>query len=85
VVGRTITQRELRNQSGEIMRALDRGESFVVTRGGVPVGDLMPVRPRRVVDREAVLAAFAGAPPVDPARFREDVDAVLDQDPSPRG
>jgi hypothetical protein len=27
-----ITQRELRNDSGEIMRRLDRGETFVVTR-----------------------------------------------------
>jgi prevent-host-death family protein len=83
-VGRPITQRELRNESGKIMRALDRGESFVVTRRGVPVGDLTPVRPRRAVDREAVLAAFIGAPLLDPARFRTDVDAVIDQDPSPR-
>ena len=33
-MARSITQRELRNESGEIMRALDRGESFVVTRNG---------------------------------------------------
>jgi antitoxin (DNA-binding transcriptional repressor) of toxin-antitoxin stability system len=31
----SITQRELRNESGEIMRRLDQGESFVVTRNGV--------------------------------------------------
>nr|WP_291822800.1 hypothetical protein [Candidatus Microthrix sp.] len=37
-MGQTITQRELRNGSGEIMRRLDEGESFVVTRNGVPVG-----------------------------------------------
>jgi prevent-host-death family protein len=37
---REVTQRELRNDSGEIMRELDRGESFVVTRNGVPVGGL---------------------------------------------
>jgi hypothetical protein len=36
-LGRTITQRELRNSSGHVMRALDRGERFVVTRKGVPV------------------------------------------------
>lgn len=84
-MARAITQRELRNQSGEIMRALDQGESFVVTRRGVPVGELTPVRPRRVVDREAVLAAFAGAAAIDPTRFSLDVDAVLDQDASPRG
>jgi prevent-host-death family protein len=44
-----ITQRELRNQSGEIMRALDRGESFVVTRNGVPVGELTPLRHEQFV------------------------------------
>jgi len=83
-MARAITQRELRNQSGEIMRALDRGESFTVTRSGVPVGELTPIRPRQVVDRGAALAIFAGAPPVDRARFREDLDALIDQDPAPR-
>lgn len=39
-MAREITQRELRNESGEIMRALDPGETFVVTRNGVPVGEL---------------------------------------------
>lgn len=39
---RTISQRELRNDSGEIMRALERGESFTVTRRGTPVGLLVP-------------------------------------------
>jgi antitoxin (DNA-binding transcriptional repressor) of toxin-antitoxin stability system len=84
LMGRTITQRELRNQSGEIMRALDRGERFTVTRGGVPVGELTPIRARRVVDRDAVLAVFAGAAPVDYTRFRVDLDDVIDQEPSPR-
>lgn len=81
---RSISQRELRNESGEIMRALDRGEHFVVTRSGVPVADLTPARPRQVLDRETVLAAFAGAPEIDRERFRADVDAAIDQDPAPR-
>jgi prevent-host-death family protein len=42
-MAREITQRELRNKSGEIMRQLDRGESFVLTRNGVPVGELTPL------------------------------------------
>lgn len=80
-----ITQRELRNESGEIMRALDRGESFVVTRNGVPVGELMPIRRRRFVPAEEAVAAFRGAPPLDYARFRRDLDELVDQDPTPRG
>lgn len=83
-MARRITQRQLRNQSGEIMRALDAGESFVVTRNGVEVGELTPLRRRQFVPREAVIAAFAGAPPIDYPQFRADVDAILDQDPTPR-
>jgi antitoxin (DNA-binding transcriptional repressor) of toxin-antitoxin stability system len=84
-MAREITQRELRNESGEIMRALDRGSSFVVTRNGVAVGELTPLRRRRFVSTAASVAAFAGAPRVDPARFRADADARLDQDVVPRG
>jgi prevent-host-death family protein len=84
-VAREITQRELRNESGEIMRALDRGESFVVTRNGVPVGELTPLRQRRFVSADAAVALYASAPTINPRRFRTDVDAVLDQRPRPRG
>jgi prevent-host-death family protein len=84
-MSRRITQRELRNESGRIMRALDQGKSFIVTRNGVPVGELMPVRPRMFVAAESVAAAFSRAPRVIGRRFRNDVDAVLDQDPTPRG
>jgi len=84
-VAREITQRELRNESGEIMRALDRGESFVVTRNGVAVGELTPFRRRRFVGAESAVALFAGAPAIDGRQFRADVDAALDQRPHPRG
>jgi antitoxin (DNA-binding transcriptional repressor) of toxin-antitoxin stability system len=80
-----ISQRQLRNQSGEVMRALDAGESFLVTRNGVAVAELTPVRRRRFVSRDAALAAFARAAPVDAARFRADVDRLAGQDPTPRG
>jgi antitoxin (DNA-binding transcriptional repressor) of toxin-antitoxin stability system len=83
-MARRITQRELRNGSGQIMRALDRGESFIVTRNGVPVGELLPLRQRKFVAAESAVAAFAGAPRIDFAGFRADVDSELDQDPEPR-
>lgn len=82
---RRVTQRKLRNRSGDIMRALDRGETLILTRNGVPVGELAPVRRRQFVSVAALMAAFAGAPKIDSARFRSDVDALLDQDPTPRG
>jgi prevent-host-death family protein len=83
-MARELTQRELRNNSGEIMRALDRGEQFLVTRRGVPVGELTPVGRRRAVSAEALLDAFAGLPPVDPDRLRADLDELVDQGPTPR-
>ena len=67
------------------MRALDKGKAFIVTRNGVPVGKLIPLRQRVFVPTDAALAAFAGAPRVALTRFRRDVDAVIDQDPTPRG
>ncbi len=82
---REITQRELRNESGDIMRRLDQGESFVVTRNGVAVGELSPFRRRRFVTTAAAMAAFAPAPHVDHERLRADLDAVASQDPAPRG
>ncbi|MFN8111850.1 MAG: type II toxin-antitoxin system prevent-host-death family antitoxin [Solirubrobacterales bacterium] len=84
-MSRRITQRELRNESGEIMRALDAGEDFVVTRNGTPVASLLPFRRRQFVGRESALALFAGAPAFDGQRLRADIDAGVDQDPEPRG
>jgi len=67
------------------MRDLDKGRGFVVTRNGVPVGELSPLRQRMFVPSDAVLAAFSGSPRIVRARFRKDVDAVVDQDATPRG
>ena len=83
-VAKVITQRTLRNESGEIMRGLDRGESYIVTRNGVPVGELIPVRRREAVPAAILSAALAGAPRIDPTRFRKDVDELINQDPRPR-
>ena len=84
-MAREITQRELRNESGEIMRALDAGESFVVTRNGIPVGELEPVKRRRLAPRDVVHEAFSRLAPLDAERFRADVDRFVDQEPVARG
>ncbi len=84
-MGQTITQRELRNSSGEIMRRLDEGESFVVTRNGVPVGELTPLRRLRFVTAESVTEIFRTAPAVDVQRFRQDLDELASQEITPRG
>ncbi len=81
----TISQREFRNDSGEIMRRLDQGETFIVTRNGTPVGELTPVHRPRFVAASAVIAAFRNAPAIDAVQFRADLDDVAAQDIEPRG
>jgi prevent-host-death family protein len=83
-MSREITQRELRNDSGEIMRELDRGESFLVTRNGAPVGELSPIHRRQFVPAASALEAFASCAPIDASAFRADIDRVLDQSIVPR-
>jgi prevent-host-death family protein len=75
----TIGQRELRNDSGAIMRRVEQGESFTVTRNGRPVADLIPhVRvheeQRRTLGELQDL--FREHPPVDGARWQADRDAA---------
>lgn len=40
---RTISQRELRNDNAEIIRGVEDGETYTVTRRGVPVARLVPL------------------------------------------
>jgi antitoxin (DNA-binding transcriptional repressor) of toxin-antitoxin stability system len=78
-----ISQRELRNDSGRIMRALDSGTTFVVTRNGQPVGELRPLRRARFVDAITVAEAYRHAPPLDWDNVRNDLDTFVDQDVEP--
>jgi prevent-host-death family protein len=82
-MARTITQRELRNDSGRVLREVQAGQVLVVTRNGTPVAELRPVPPRRFVPRSVIADAAHRSPRVDAARFRADVDAVLDQSLGP--
>lgn len=82
-VSEIISQRELRNDSGRIMRALDEGQTFIVTRHSQPVGELRPLRRQRRVEAHAVLQVFRGAPTIDAQRFRDDLDAFVDQGDEP--
>ena len=78
-MSRTITQRELRNDSAAVLREVQAGETLVVTRNGVPVAELRPVSLRRFVPRAAIAAAAERAPRVDLDRFRTDLEAIVDQ------
>ena len=79
-----ITQRELRNDSARIMRAVGTGTTFVVTSNGQPVGELRPLRRHTFVEKAAVLEMFRNAPAIDWTRMRADLDQTADQDAAPR-
>lgn len=61
-----ISQRELRNDSGDVLRRVEAGEQITVTRRGVPVVDLVPhrvrVRPHRYAPTALVTTALSGLP-----------------------
>lgn len=76
---KTITQRELRNDSAAVLREVQAGQAMIVTRNGEPVAELRPIQRRRFVPRAPLAEAAARAPRMDPDRFRADLDAFVDQ------
>lgn len=78
IMDRTITQRELRNESAAVLREVQAGETMIVTRNGMPVAELRPIHPHRFVPRAAIAEAGKRAPRIDAGRFRADLDAVVD-------
>ena len=57
---RRITHRELRNNSSEVLRAVDSGESFEITNYGRVVALIIPARPAPL---EALRTAGRTVPP----------------------
>ena len=78
-MSKTINQRELRHASAKVLREVQAGQTFVITRNGEPVAELRPIQPRRFAPRAVIAEAAAHAARIDAARFRADIDAVVDQ------
>jgi prevent-host-death family protein len=76
----TIGQRELRNDNAEIIRRVLSGESFVITRNGVPVADLIPHQQAREPELWPALgevqARFRQTATVDAEAWKRDIAAV---------
>lgn len=74
-----ISQRELRNDNAKVVRRVLAGESFIVTRNGVPVADLVPHsrRPAAVAIPVEELRALLDVP-VDAEAWSADVRAAHD-------
>ncbi len=73
-----VSQRELRNDSAAVLREVQAGRTFIVTRNGTPVAQLGPVPGRRFVPRSTIAEAARRAPRVDLARLRAELDAIVD-------
>lgn len=84
----SINQRELRNDSGAILRRVESGETFTVTRNGTPVADLLPhradaTRPPEFVPVATIAASLAQVPDWGAAAFAaelRELDRSIDDD-----
>ncbi|MDR2216377.1 MAG: type II toxin-antitoxin system prevent-host-death family antitoxin [Nevskiaceae bacterium] len=73
-----VTVRELRNQGGQILDRVIRGETLTVTKSGAPVAELRPL-PRRSLSAVELIAKAKRTPAVNPEQLRRDIDQILDQ------
>ena len=58
-----ITQEELRDHVGEVLRRVEAGESLTVTVAGRPVAELRPIERRRWVSGAALARVWQGPSP----------------------
>lgn len=75
-----ISQRELRNASAAVMDAVERGETFRITRHGTIVAELRPASREGFVGRAELKAAFAHLAPGGFEELGTDIDAVFGED-----
>ena len=80
-MAKTIAERELRNDNAKVIDAVASGETFVVTRNGVPVAELRPIRTTRrtFVPKTDLVALATPGSHIDLDRFRADLDRIADQ------
>lgn len=72
-----VTIRELRNQGGDVIDRVLRGERIIVTRSGRPVAELQPLRSKGP-DPATLLDRWRRLPHVDPDSMRRDIDEIID-------
>lgn len=74
---RSVSIRELRNHTADVIASVEAGERVVLTSNGRPIADVVPhVERARWLPGELVLQALAGGAAADPA-VRADLDSVL--------
>ncbi len=75
-----VSVRQFVANSGSITRGLRQGRTYTLTLNGEPLARMVPIRRRRAVPKEEVLAIFATAPVIDAGELRRDVDVAISQD-----
>jgi len=74
---RSVSIRQLRNQTSDVIAAVEAGERIVLTNHGRPVADVVPhVERSRWVPRDVVLEGLAAGATAD-RELRRDLEAVL--------
>jgi antitoxin (DNA-binding transcriptional repressor) of toxin-antitoxin stability system len=77
---KTISQRELRNASAALMNAVERGESFLITRHGIEIAELRPTPVKSFVSASEIKAALASLPAGGHAKMRAEADTLFGED-----
>jgi antitoxin (DNA-binding transcriptional repressor) of toxin-antitoxin stability system len=75
-----VSVRQFVANSGAVTRGLRQGHAYTLTLNGEPLAKMIPIRRRRAIPREEVLAIFATAPVIDVAELRADLDETVGQD-----
>src|SRR5579859_178105 len=75
-----ISVRQFVADSGAVTRGLRQGRAYTLTLNGEPLARMIPIRQRRAVPKEEVLAIFATAPVVNGDELRADLDEAISQD-----
>ena len=75
-----VSVRQFVADSGSVARGLRQGRSYTLTLNGEPLARMVPIRGRRAVPKEDVLATFATAPVIDARELRADLDETISQE-----
>lgn len=72
-----VSVRQFVADSGSVTRGLRQGRSYTLTLNGEPLARMIPIRRRRAVPKDEVLAIFATAPAIDADELRADLEEFM--------
>jgi antitoxin (DNA-binding transcriptional repressor) of toxin-antitoxin stability system len=75
-----VSVRQFVADSGAVTRGLRQGRTYTLTLNGEPLAKMIPIRRRRAIPKEEVLAIFATAPVIDEDELRADLEDSVSED-----